>query len=417
MRERKWGPAVVVCLSLLLFFALTAALLGVSFHGVRVIPAEEGVRFASGETWGLYSPSYWVEIPLDPTELYNRVARQTVYIEWEEKNEKGEKTGTMSGTGIIASHDGYILTNSHVVIDAKKAGEKVTVELYDGTKYEGTILGADPETEVALLKIEARGLSAAELGSSRYLKQCQQVYAIGNPAEEMKFSVTSGIISGLDRYIPFDDGTVLHMFQFDAAINPGSSGGPVYDDQGHVVGIVTAKYALLTSEGIGLAILMDDVLPIAEELKEYGYVRGRPLIGITVKSIEENRIVEGSPAGAFVHSAEPGLAGERAGLKAGDIIVELNGKSVTGIDSLNEAKTGCKAGDTVTVRFWRGGEYAEAKLTFDEVTPEHPTGAVTIEEPEEETEEAAPAEGTPEGETPPEEAPGEGGGAEAQPEA
>ncbi len=400
MKKKVCSAVALTCVCLGLFFGLTAALLGVSYAGVRVVPDRAPEVYAVGETAGDADSLYWLMVEKDPEEIYRLARRQTVRITWDKKDAEGNTTSNIAGTGIIASSDGYILTNSHVVIDAKNAGEPVQVELFDGTVYEGVILGADPETEVALLKVEAQWLSAATLGSSRQLQPCQTVYTMGHPSEDLKYTMTSGIISGLDRTIGFGDGTELHMFQFDAPVNPGNSGGPVYDNRGTVIGIVTAKYVDITSEGIGFALPIEDVLPVAEELKEKGYVSGRPLLGIVVQTAEADQFLKGSPAGAVIHSVEPGLAGDRAGLRKGDVLTELGGKPVTDLDSLTAAKRGFRAGDTVTIRFWRAGETLETELTFDEVTPEHPVGPVSLDEPEKapETEEpeSPPEPGNPE---------------------
>ncbi len=397
MKKNTWAVPALAGACLLLFLALSASLLGVSYAAVRIVPAASGdERVSDAVVRGADSAAYWLRVELEPEELYDLALRQTVRVTSEEKNEAGEVISSIGGTGIIASQDGYILTNSHLVIDAKNAGRTVKIELYDGRTFEGTVLGADPETEVALVKIEAQGLSAASLGSSQDLSPCQRVYAMGHPSDELTYTITSGIISGLDRWISFGDGTVLHMFQFDAAINPGNSGGPIYDLLGNVVGIITAKRIALNNEGIGFALPMDDVLPIAEELKTYGYVTGRPLFGITVQSAEADQLIEGSPAGALIYSVEEGLAGARAGLLAGDIIVGINDRTVTDSFSLNAAKRDYHAGDTVIVHIWRAGKYLELELTFDEVTPEHPVGPVSIEEPEEAPESEEMPEGEPE---------------------
>ncbi len=408
MRKKKWTVPALTGIGVLLFLLMSASLLGVSYAGVRVVPAAvEKSVVPVGSGLSADSAAYWLRVELEPSELYDLALRQTVRIFVDDKDENGEVIGTKNGAGVIASQDGYILTNSHVVIAAKNAGETVRVELYDGSTFEGTVLGADPETEVALLKIEAQGLSAAQFGSSQDLLPCQTVYAMGHPSEELTYTMTSGIICGLDRTIPFPDGTELHMFQFDAAVNFGNSGGPVYDLMGNVVGIVTAKYFFFDTQGIGLALPIDDVLSIAEELKTHGYVTGRPLLGVTVQSITENKIVKGSPAGSMIYSVEEGLAAARAGLKYGDIIVGINDRTVTDNESLNAAKNGFRAGETVTVRFWRVGEFMEAELTFDEVTPEHPVGQVIVveEEAPETEEEAEGYEGLPESEPEPEAAP------------
>ena len=375
--KNKVLQSILVCsLALLLILGLSAGVVGLSLSGVRIVrePAEE-VR-ALGTVLEADLTSRWYGVELDPETLYERACSQTVYIYWEGKLEDGG-TQALSGSGIIITSDGYILTNAHCLTDAQAAGDSMQVELYDGRTFEGQIVGADTETDV-----------------------------MGHPDENLKFSMTTGIISGLDRVVEFSDGTVLDMFQIDAAVNPGNSGGPAFDAYGNVIGMVTAKYVSLTTEGIGFAIPVKNAISIAEYLKEYGYVPGRPLFGITVMNVTEGLIRPESPAGAMVYSAEPGLPGEQAGFIKGDIIVSIDGKTVASLDDLSRIKQDYRAGDTVLIRFWRDGEYLETTLTFAEETPEHPTGPVTIEEePDEGGEEAPPAaEDMPEieEETPPE---------------
>ncbi len=377
----KKVKSVILCsLVLMLILSLSAGVVGLSLRGVHIVrePAlsvrEQGTNLEADLS------ASWFGMEMDPTALYERACSQTVFLYWEHEQEDGSKQ-TVSSSGIIISSDGYILTNAHCVSEAKSYGEPMQVELYDGRKFDGAIVGADSETDVALLKIEAAGLSAAYLSTDE-LKCCETVYAMGHPNNELKFTITSGIVSGLDRTIDFGDGTVLNMFQFDAAVNPGNSGGPAYDVYGRVVGMVTAKYVSLNTEGIGFAIPIRYAINIAEQLKEYGYVPNRPLLGITALNATEGMIRADSPAGVMVYSAEPGLPGDKAGFIKGDIIVSIDGHTITSLDDLSRVKKGYKAGDTVLIRFWRDSEYLETYLTFAEVTPEHPTGPVAVEEEE-----------------------------------
>lgn len=379
MKENKKYYVPVLCLCLLLILCLSAGILAVSYGDVSIVPIQaDNVSSALPAT----EASYWLRVEMDSGKLYQMALQQTVHIFWKEYDTEGDLTDSSSASGIILSQDGYILTNAHCVSSALAHGDKMQVEMSDGTIYEGTIIGADTVTDVALMKIEATGLNAATVGSSKRLQGCDTIFAVGNPGDDMKFTVTSGIVSGLDRDITFSDGTTLHMFQIDAAVNPGNSGGPVYDIYGRVVGMVTAKYLDLTTEGIGFAIPIDDAVAIAGELKEHGYVPGRPLLGITVQNIAENYIIKGSPAGVIIFSVEEGLAGDMAGLRRTDIIVSIDGKAITSLEELTAVKRDYRAGDTVTVRFWRGGEFMETQMTFDEVTPEHAVGSVTIDEEE-----------------------------------
>ncbi len=379
MKNKKWQSVAVCSLVLLLIVSLSAGVVSLSLGGAAIVPAtaasggEASVRPLEAD----YSVS-WEEAELDPTALYDLACRQTAFIRWDNKKlEEGKQT--VFASGIIVSQDGYILTNAHCVSEARAAGDPIEVVLFDGRSFMGEIVGADPETDVALLKVAARGLSAAMLSTAK-LKGCQTVYVMGHPDDELRYTMTSGIVSGLDRQVDFSDGASLHMFQIDAAVNPGNSGGPVYDDRGRVVGMVTAKYVSINTEGIGFAIPIQEAVSVAGELKEYGYVPGRPLMGITAITVEEGKLKAGSPAGVMVHSAEAGLPGEKAGLIKGDIIVAINGKTITSMEDLSRVKKDYRAGDTVKLRFWRDGEYLETYMTFDEVTPEHPTGPVDVED-------------------------------------
>ena len=343
MKKVLWQRVILCSLAVLLILGLGAGVIGLSYAGVSIMP-KAGFSLREQPTLMLDADisGYDTGKELDPTKLYDRACRQTVYLYLNYKD-LDDKDHSVSGTGIIVSNDGYILTNAHVVNDAKAYNMPMQVELYDGRTFEGAIVGADSETDVALIKIEALGFQAATLSRSK-LKNAQTVYVMGHPDSNLKYTMTSGIVSGQGREVDFSDGIQLNMFQIDAAINPGNSGGPVYDAYGAVVGMVTAKYMSLTAEGIGFAIPIQDAVTIAGDLKEEG------------------------------------LPGAHAGFIKGDIIVSMGGKTVSSMEDLTRIKKEYKAGDTVKIRFWRDGEYLETYLTFDEVTPEHPTGPVEIED-------------------------------------
>ena len=386
MKKQICQRVILCSLAVLLVLCLGAGVIGLSFAGASIVPkADLSLRESTPAFLDIELSGYGSSKEgMDPTNLYERACNQTVYLFVTYRDEEGEEH-TSTASGFIVSSDGYIMTNHHCVSDAIAAGLPMLVELYDGRMYEGKIIGADSETDVALLKIEARGLQAAILSSSK-LKACQTVYVMGHPDSTLKYTMTSGIISGLNRTIDFSDGNELSLFQLDAAVNPGNSGGPVYDIYGNVIGMLTAKYMGLMSEGLGFAMPIQDALSIAGELKEFGYVRGRPLMGITAITVDEGRLKTGSPAGVMIHSADEGLPGARAGFIKGDIIVSMGGKTVASMEDLNKIKKGYKAGDTVRIRFWRDGEYLDTTLTFDEVTPEHPVGPVDLLEEEDEDE-------------------------------
>lgn len=403
MKKEKSGVGAVAA-ALSLSLTLGAVGIGVSTSGVRIVPkplptSQNGdLRIGASTEVARY---YGIE--LDPTEIYRIASNQSVAICLVSEDEEENETEDVIGTGFFVSYDGFILTNCHVVSDALKLNQKLVIRRFDGSTQEASVVGADTDGDVALLKVTTDWVSPVVFGNSDRLKACEAVYIMGHPSEELLFTMTSGIVSALDRTIDFSDGTTLEMFQVDAAVNPGNSGGPVYNRYGEVIGITTAKYSGFVTEGLGFAIPINDAVRLAEDLKQYGYVRNRPLFGITVTNAAKGDVAEDSPAGALIHSVEPGLCAEAAGLQVGDIIVRLGNGTVSDIQSLTAAKRAFHAGDTATVRFWRDGEYLTCKVTFDEVTPEHPTGTISLTE-----EEAAPENTTEPEEQPEAELPEEG---------
>ena len=271
-----------------------------------------------------------------------------------------------AGSGFIITADGYIVTNYHVV----KGATAVTVTMYNGATYDATVVGGDSDYDVAVLKIEATGLQPVTLGSSADLNVGDAVLAIGNPLGELTFSMSQGIVSCCDRAINVD-GTPFKMIQVDASINPGNSGGPLMNLYGEVVGIVSAKYssyASTTVEGLGFAIPMDDVQTIITDIMENGQVTNKAYMAITAGSMTESMASQyrmDIAKGVFVFSTVPGGAGEKAGLKLGDVITKLNDTEITSMEDLSAAKKNFRAGDTVTLTVYRDGQYITTELTFD----------------------------------------------------
>ena len=375
MRKNKMTMAAVSGLALLLVLALSLTLVRVAFAGVHLVPSAG--NGGGGESFFRRADlALWGQEEMDPYELYQRACAATVYISWERKDEATGSVSHIAGSGMVISGDGYILTNAHCVAEAYSLGLPVTVELDNGSTYPAVIVGCDSETEVALLKIEARGLVSVSVDVSSRLRPCDKVYAMGHPDSDLKFTITSGILSDTDRYVTFSGGIRLHMLQFDAPVSPGNSGGPLFNAAGSVIGMVTAKYSALDAEGVGFALPIGEALDVAAILKEHGYVTGRPLIGITVNNVHAGMLRSDSPDGVLIHDVEPGLAADRAGLQPKDVIIGINETVIASLDDLTEVKKQFHAFDTVVVRFWRMGEIMETKLTFDEVTPEHPTGTV-----------------------------------------
>ena len=398
-REKRLA-GLALFLALVAVFSLGGFALVLTYGGTNIVSTGRETRsFAATQTKIVWSP--WEAI--DPTEIYELASQQTVIVEAPVPDM--DDAIHAYGAGFLISYDGYIMTNCHVVSEPMENGVDVQIRTFAGKVYPAEIVGADQDSDIALLKIDER-MTPAVLGDSSKLKPCQSVYIMGHPADELSFTMTSGIISALGRTISFSDGTTLSMFQLDAAVNFGNSGGPVYNDRGEVIGITTAKYTGLSSEGLGFAIPINDAVRIAEDLRTHGFVRGRPLMGLTVRAILEDDREGGNPAGVEIYSVEPGLCGERAGLLAGDIILSLNGVRVTSNSELMDAKRPYRAGDTVTLEIWRDGETFTTELTFEEVTPEHPTGNVVI--PQEESEVPDDGEGTKESEETTEESEGTG---------
>ncbi|MBO4677302.1 MAG: trypsin-like peptidase domain-containing protein [Oscillospiraceae bacterium] len=337
---------------------------------------------------------------LDPTEIYELATQQVVGISTEvtSTNVFGQMvTGAISGTGFIISSDGYILTNNHVVETAYKQNLKVTVMLYDGTEYEAQIVGVEGDNnDIAVLKIEATGLNAATLGNSDDMKVGESVYLVGNPLGELTYTMTAGIISALDREIAAEQDASVNMFQLDAAVNSGNSGGPVYNSRGQVIGVVTAKYQSTGVEGLGFAIPINDAAEIADELIDHGYVTGKPYFGIMVKTMSEQYAAYyNSVPGVYVYSVDAGSCAAAAGIRQGDVITKLGDEEIKTNADLSTAKKAYKAGDTAEVTVYRGGEYLTLTVVFDEKKPDRPSSEATPEEAQ--PEESAPAQ-APEGE-------------------
>lgn len=312
---------------------------------------------------------------LTANEIYQLACKQVVGIRTEITgyNMFGQVTSTpVSGTGFILTSDGYILTNHHVVADAIKGGYQVNVMTYDGSQYPAEIIGYEEDNnDVAVIKIDATGLTPVKLGDSSKALVGDQIYVVGNPLGELTYTMTSGIVSAMNRDIAVESNVSMNMFQLDAAVNSGNSGGPVYNTAGEVIGIVTAKAAASGVEGIGFAVPINDAAAIADELIDHGYVAGKPALGITVTTMTEQYAARyNSVVGAYVYSVNPGSCAEKAGIQQGDVIVQVGDKEITTIDDLSAAKTDFKAGDTVEITVYRNGDYITVTVTFDEQLPE-----------------------------------------------
>ncbi len=290
--------------------------------------------------------------------------------------ESNEIKGT--GTGIVMTADGYIITNAHVIYDDSEyqCGKAVDVSVVfsDKSELEAKIVGYDTESDIAVLKVDADNLTPATFGNSDELEVGELVIAIGNPLGFDLFgSVTSGIVSALNREISINE-KQMKLIQTDAAINSGNSGGPLLNSCGQVIGINSAKmssnYSSSASiEGLGFAIPISEAKNIIDDLISYGYVTGKPQIGISCVDVDElySRYYN-IPQGIWVREVEGGSAAEKAGIKVGDVIIGIEGEAVSSIKEMNEIKNKYKAGDEITLTISRSNEDIEIKLVLQEVT-------------------------------------------------
>jgi len=271
-----------------------------------------------------------------------------------------------SGSGVIISGDGYIVTNHHVIAGANS----IKVILQGGTEYDAELVGRDRRTDIAILKIDASGLPAVEIGDSANLSVGDIAVAIGNPLGELAGSVTQGIISAKEREITIEN-TSMNLLQFDAPVNPGNSGGALVNARGQLVGIVNAKTQAVGVEGIGFAIPIDDVKDVIDDIVKVGYVTGRLKVGISTKDVtEEIHKAYDLPIGAYIGEIEEFSAAERAGLKVGDVIIRFDGEKITEGARLSQIRDLHKAGDVIEVVVIREGK----ELTFELVLLEDITG-------------------------------------------
>lgn len=307
--------------------------------------------------------------PLSTVEIAKRVGPAVVGV-----NSKIQSFGLFSqgmsegsGSGIIISSDGTIVTNNHVIDRATS----VTVVLNTGKEYPATLVGTDPRSDLAVIKIDARDLPYAILGDSSLLEVGEPAIAIGNPlGQEFAGSVTVGVISALNRTVVIEQ-KKLNLIQTDAAINPGNSGGALVNQYGEVIGINTVKVAISGVEGLGFAIPVSEAKPIVEDLVNFKYVKGRPLIGLSVRylSPEEADYYNVSASGLFVLEVAPYSGAENAGIKRGDVVQKCNGKEVKSADELNKIRDEHKAGDTLTLEIDRGGEKKTIEVILTEDKP------------------------------------------------
>lgn len=298
-----------------------------------------------------------------------------IQIEYKVNSFFGASTATATGSGIIISEDGYILTNNHVVNASSSSSYSyyevsdavsIKVTLYnDETIYDAEIVGKDEQTDLAVIKINKQGLVAATLGDSDSVKVGEFAMAVGCPLG-LNTTVTSGIISAVNREIKTSDGGTYVTMQTDAAINSGNSGGALVNSKGEVIGVNTLKISGNGVEGLGFAIPINSTKDITGQLIEHKKVL-RPYIGIEGIELDEDmakqyKLVEG----VYVRSVEDFSAAQKAGIKAGDVITEVEGQKVSSVENINEIKNTHKIGDTINLKIYRDKEYKDITLVLDE---------------------------------------------------
>lgn len=273
-----------------------------------------------------------------------------------------------AGSGVIISEDGYIITNYHVIEGAKS----INVTLRDGTKsYTAALIGSDEENDIALIKVDASGLSPATFGDSSKIAVGDYVVAIGNPLGELGGTVTDGIVSALAREVTVE-GNNMTLLQHNAQISPGNSGGGLFNAKGELIGIVNAKDSATEVEGIAFAIPVNNVLDIINDLKSYGYVTGKIDLGMELTDItsQDTAFYYGvNNTGCYVLSVTKGSNADAAGFHTGDLIIKVNGTEVSKSTDIKSVLKDSKVGDTVKFTVYRSGKTVDLELTLDEYIP------------------------------------------------
>lgn len=278
----------------------------------------------------------------------------------------GQQVLSGAGSGVILTTDGYIVTNYHVVEGARQ----ISVTLHDDSTYTATVVGSDQQSDIALLKIDATGLTPAVLGDSDSVQVGEVVIAVGNPMGTLGGTVTDGIVSALNRDISVE-GNEMTLMQTSAAISPGNSGGGLFNTNGELIGIVNAKYSDEDAEGLGFAIPVNTMKTVVQDLLENGYVTGRPALGITVITVGDVQTAMQygvSSLGVYVNSVDEGSGAEAAGMKAGDRIVSIGTQLVESTDDVTNALKSYNVGDVVEVQVDRGRELITLQVTLGEKT-------------------------------------------------
>ena len=322
--------------------------------------AADGTTVSSGMTTAQVAKMVSPSVVVITTE-------QVVYSQWSWYGQNQVESG--AGSGVIISSDGYILTCAHVVDGASN----ITVTIND-KDYTATLVGEDTTSDIAVIKIDADGLTPATVGNSDSLKVGQNVMAVGNPLGELGGTVTGGMISALNRSVTIqgtNSTNTMSLIQMDASVSPGNSGGGLFNMNGELVGIVNAKSSSSDAEGLGFAIPINDAIKVAQELLENGYVTGRPYLGITYLAVTDAQTAQQlgvNAYGVYIVDVTKGGPADQAGLKAGDRIVSVDGSEIAAKDDLGTLMQKHAAGDTLAITVARDGQMQTVNVTLGEKT-------------------------------------------------
>lgn len=362
-KKKSWGKGFIIALSSIFAVALIAfSSIGVYTTFFEKEDGTANVAASAEKEDAVVQPTTSSGNSLTVAEINEKIAPSVVGI----TGESAQGSGT--GTGIVMSEDGYIMTNAHVV----NGFSNLTVTMSDKTEYAATLVGLDTQTDLAVIKVKATGLTPGEFGNSDSLKVGDAVVAIGNPLGlDYAGTVTDGIISALSREVEME-GTTMNYLQTNAAINSGNSGGPLVNSEGQIIGINSAKIDSSVAEGMGFAIPINDALPIVNELAKNGYVSGRPMIGISGENIDEQTAAYNHvPTGVYVTAVEAGSAAEKAGIQVGSLITAIDGTSIASVADLNQVKNSHKPGESVTLTVYnvQTGQSSDVKVKLTEYVP------------------------------------------------
>ncbi len=359
-RDRRKGAFAAVMAACMVFS------LGCGFGGGYLASRLNSTASSSGASGG--QPVFYQSVSnntnkgsLSVAEVAAKAADSVVEINTETVSSSfygGQRVSQSAGSGVILSADGYIVTNNHVVAGA----DSITVRTRDGKSYAANLVGTDPDTDLAVLKIEASGLTPAVLGSSDDLVVGETAVAIGNPLGELGGTVTSGIISALSREVTIDNQTMT-LLQTNAAINPGNSGGGLFNSNGELVGVVNAKYAKEGVEGLGFAIPINTAKPVIEQLISQGYVSGRVDTGFTPIDLTDEATAmqyRVSRTGVYVYE----VTTNTDGFQSGDLLLSIDGKDIDSMSDYNAALQGRSVGDQLAVVVLRGNRQLPLTLTL-----------------------------------------------------